>query len=128
MSDYRQIKPNIGHSEAASGIFTVMKVRGGREWGVGKVVFVVWAAGTRMTNDVIVASFDPSSRKIAVDGIRRQDAPSITSSHIVLPARRVTNRTISQTPPPSLSFEQTLVDEDELLSGNFLHKVLPDCT
>ena len=54
---------------------------------------------------IVVASFDPSTRKIAVDSIRRQDTLSITSSHIVLLAGSVTNRTISQTPPPSLSFE-----------------------
>ena len=44
---------------------------------------------------VVVAFLDPSTRKIAVDGIRRQDAPSITSSYIIFPARRVSNRTIS---------------------------------
>ena len=70
-----------------------------------KLGLYVGPAGTKMTNSVMVASFDPSTRKIAVDGIRRQDAPSITSSYIVLLARRVTKRTISQTPPPSLSIE-----------------------
>ena len=70
-----------------------------------KLGLYVGLAGTKMTNGVMVASFDPSTRKIAVDGIRRQDAPSIASSHIVLLARKGTKRTTRQTPPPSLSFE-----------------------
>ena len=119
MSDRRWIKPNVGHSEAASSIFAVMEVR--RAVKMAELCLYVWAAGIKMANGIIVISFNPCTRKIAVDGIRRQDAPSIASSLIVVPARTVTNRTISQTPPPGLSFDKGPVNEDDLLSSNFLY-------